>query len=57
MLLLCVSINNTQSLVHVDQPLQGDSEVLFREQGGYRKNGVYTYSDWHKIDIMFKIYY
>ena len=57
MLLLCVSINNTQSLVHVDQPLQEDSEVLFCEQGGYHKNGEYTYSGWRKIDIVFKIYY
>ena len=55
--LYCVSTNYTQSLGHVDQPLQEDSEVLFREQGGYRKNGEYTYSGWCKIDIMFKIYY
>ena len=57
MLLLCVSTNYTQSLVHVDQPLQEDFEVLFREQRGYRKNGEYTYSGWRKIDIVFKIYY
>ena len=48
MLLLCVSTNYTQSLGHVDQPLQEDSEVLFREQGGYRKNYEYTYSGWCK---------
>ena len=57
MLLYCVSTNYTQSLGHVDQPLQEDSEVLFREQGGYRKNCEYTYSGWRKIDIVFKIYY
>ena len=57
MLLYCVSTNYTQSLGHVDQPLQEDSEVLFREQGGYRKNGEYTYNDCRKIDIVFKINY
>ena len=57
MLLYCVSTNYTQSLGHVDQPLQEDSKVLLREQGGYRKNGEYTYSSWCKIDIVFKIYY
>ena len=57
MLLLCISINYIQSLGHVDQPLEEDSKVLFREQGGYRKNGEYTYSSWRKIDIVFKIYY
>ena len=45
MLLLSVSINYIQCLGHVDQPLEEDSEVLFREQGGYRKNGEYMYSD------------
>ena len=54
MLLLCVSTNYTQSLGHVDQPLQEDSEVLFRDQGGFRKNGEYMYSGWHKIDIVLK---
>ena len=53
MLLLCVSNNYTQSLGRVDQPLQQDFEVFFREQGGYRKNGEYTYSGWRKIDIVF----
>ena len=48
MLLLCVRTNYTQSLGHVDQPLQDDSEVLFRDQGGFRKNGEYTYNDWRK---------
>ena len=57
MLLYCVSTNYTQYLGHVDQPLQEDSEVLFREQGGYRKNGEYTYNSWRKIDIVFKIYF
>ena len=54
MLLLCVSTNYTQSLGHVDQPLQEDSEVLFRDQGEFRKNGEYTYSSWRKIDIVLK---
>ena len=57
MLLLCVSTNYTQSLGRVDQPLQKAFEVLIREQRGYRKNGEYTYNDWHKIEIVFKIYY
>ena len=57
MLILCVSTNYTQSLDHVDQPLQEDSDVFFCEQGGYRKNDEYTYSGWRKIDIVFKIYY
>ena len=57
MLLLCVSTNYIQSLGRVDQPLQEDSKVLFREQGGYRKNGEYTYSGCCKIDIVFKIYH
>ena len=54
MLLYYVSTNYAQSLGRVDQPLQEDSEVLFREQGGYRKNCEYTYSGWHKIDIVLK---
>ena len=49
-----MSTNYTQSLGHVDQPLQEDSEVLFRQQEGYRKNGEYTYSGWRKIDIVLK---
>ena len=53
-LLYCVSTNYTQSLGRVDQPLQEESKVLFGEQGGYRKNGEYTYSGWHKIDIVLK---
>ena len=56
-LLYCVSTNYIQSLGRVDQPLQEDSEIFFREQGGYRKNGEYMYSDCRKIDIVFKIYY
>ena len=48
MLLLCVRTNYIQHLGHVDQSLQEDSEVLFREQRGYRKNGEYTYNGWHK---------
>ena len=57
MLLLCVRNNYIQSLGRVDQPLQDDSEVLFRDQGGFRKNSEYMYSGWRKIDIVFKIYY
>ena len=53
-LLYGVSTNYTQYLGCVDQPLQEDSEVLFCEQGGYRKNGEYTYNGWHKIDIVLK---
>ena len=53
-LLYCVSTNYTQSLDHVDQPLEEDFEVLFCEQGGYRKNDEYTYSCWRKIDIVLK---
>ena len=49
-----MSTNYTQSLGHVDQPLQEDSEVLFRDQGGFHKNGEYTYSSWRKIDIVLK---
>ena len=53
MLLLCVSTNYIQSLGRVDQPLEEDSEVLFREQGGYHKNCEYTYNGWFKIVIVF----
>ena len=56
MLLYCVSTNYTQSLGRVDQPLQEDCEVLFHEQGGYRKNDEYTYNSWRKMDSV-KIYY
>ena len=49
-----MSTNYTQYLGHVDQPLQEDFEVLFREQGGYCRNGEYTYSGWLKIDIVLK---
>ena len=28
--------------------------VFIRGQGEYRKNGEYTYSDWHKIVVVFK---
>ena len=52
-----MSTNYTKSLGHVNQPLQEDSEILFHEQGGYRKNGEYTYNSWRKIDIVFKIYF
>ena len=54
MLLYCVSTNYTQSLGRVDQPLQEDSEVLFREQGVYRRNSEYMYNGWRKIDIVLK---
>ena len=54
-LLYCISTNYTQSLGHVDQLLHEDSEVLFREQGGYHKNGEYTYSGWRKIDIVLNL--
>ena len=54
MLLCCVSTNYTQYLGRVDQPLQEDSEVLFREQGAYHKNSEYTYNSWRKIDIVLK---
>ena len=47
-LLYCVSTNYTQSLGRVDQPLEEDFKVLFREQGDYRKNIEYTYNGWHK---------
>ena len=49
-----MSTNYTQYLVHVDQPLQEDPEVLFREQWVYRKNCEYTYNGWRKIDIVLK---
>ena len=49
-----MSINYTQSLGRVDQPLQEDSKVLFREQGGYRKNDEYTYSGWRKVTYRLK---
>ena len=50
-----MSTNYTQSLGHVDQPLQEDSKILFREKEGYRKHGEYTYNGWRKIDIVLKI--
>ena len=56
MLLCCVSTNYTQYLGHVDQPLQKDFEVLFRQQGGYRKHGEYTYNNWFRIVIVFMNY-
>ena len=36
----------------VDQLPQEDFEVRFREQGGYRTNGEYTYNGWRNIYIM-----
>ena len=48
-----MSTNYTQYLGRVDQPLQEDSEVLFRELGGYRKHGEYTYNGWFRIVIVF----
>ena len=48
MLLYGVSTNYTQYLGRVDQPLQEDFKVLFREQGGYHKHGEYTYNGWRK---------
>ena len=51
--LYCVSTNHTQSLGRVDQPLEEDSKVLFREQEGYRKNSEYTYNGWFRIVIAF----
>ena len=55
MLLLCVRTNYTQSLGHVDQPVQEDSDVLFREQGGYRKNDEYKNSyDFLKLTVLLK---
>ena len=53
MLLHGVSTSYTQYLCHVDQPLQEDSEVLFRELGGYRKHNEYTYNGWFRIVIVF----
>ena len=53
-LLYGVSTNYTKYLGHVDQPLQEDSEVLFREQRVYRRNSEYTYNSWRKIDIVLK---
>ena len=53
-LLYCVSTNYTQSLDHVDQPLEEDSEILFREQGGYHEHGEYTYNGWRNMDIVLK---
>ena len=29
-------------------------EILFREQGGYREHGKYTFNGWRKIDIVLK---
>ena len=52
MLVHGVSTNYTQYLGHVDQPLQEDSEVFFRELGGYRKHGEYTYNSWFRIVIV-----
>ena len=49
-----MSTNYTQYLGRVDQPLWEDSEIPFREQGAYRKNGEYTYNCWRKIDIVLK---
>ena len=49
-----MNTNYSQSLSRVNQSLQEDFEVLFYEQGRYRKNGEYTYSGWHKIDILLK---
>ena len=53
MLLHDVSTNYAQYLGRVDQPLQEDLDVLFREQGAYRKNGEYTYNSWFRIVIAF----
>ena len=52
MLLCCVNTNCTQSLDRVDQPLEEDFEILFREQGGYHEHGEYTFNGWCKIDIV-----
>ena len=54
MLLHGVRTNYTQHLGCVDQPLQEDFEILFREQGGYREHGEYTYNGWCKFDIVLK---
>ena len=51
--LYCVSTNYTQSLDRVDQPLEEDSKILFREQGGYCEHCEYTYNGWFKIVIVF----
>ena len=51
--LYCVSTNYTQSLDRVDQPLEEDSEILFREQGGYREHYEYTYNGWCRIVIVY----
>ena len=48
-----MSTNYTQYLGRVDQPLQVDSEVHFREQGAYRTNGEYTHNGWFRIVIAF----
>ena len=53
MLLHGVSTNYTQYLGCVDQPLQEDSEILFRELEGYRKHSEYTYNGWFRIVIAF----
>ena len=53
MLLHGVSTNYTQYLGCVDQPLQEDSEILFRELGGYHKHGEYAYNGWFRIVIVF----
>ena len=52
-LLYCVSTNYIQSLDHVDQPLEEDSEILFHDQGGYREHCEYTYNGWFRIVIVF----
>ena len=54
MLLLWISSNYIQSLGHVDQSIREDSDVFICDQGEYRKNGEYTYSNWCKIVIVFK---
>ena len=53
MLLYCVSTNYTQSLDLVDQALKEDSEIFFREQGGYHEHCEYTYNGWFIIVIAF----
>ena len=53
MLLCCVNTNCTQSLDRVDQPLEEDFEILFREQGEYREHCEYTYNGWFRIVIVF----
>ena len=54
----CFDLFDLQSLTSLpfryqSQPLQEDSEVLFHEQGGYRKNIEYTYNGWFRIVIVF----